>query len=79
MLTELNAINSARTQYRAMFASMARAGVPWNFHMGSCNVVLLQQGATMDVELPVILRNVHAMGEETMVNALSNALRKVQA
>jgi len=75
MLTELNAINSARTQYRAMFKSMARAGVAWNIHRGSCNVVLLQQGAPMDVELPILLRNVHAMGEQTMVNALSQALR----
>jgi len=76
MLTELNAISSARTQYRAMFKNMAVSGVAWNLHRGTHNVVLLRADAHMDVPLPVILANVHAMAEQTMVNALSNAIRR---
>lgn len=76
MLTEIQAINTARTQYRAMFRTMAAGGRPWHLHRGSCNVVLLQEGATMDVDLPIILRNIHTMGEQSMVNALSAAMRR---
>jgi len=75
-MTELDAIKSARTQYRAMFKSMATSGVAWNLHTGHTNVVLLRSDAHMDVPLPVIVSNVHAMAEQTMVNALSLALRR---
>lgn len=74
-MNELKAIASARTQYQAMFKSMARGG-QWNIHRGSAGPVLLIAGASMDVDLPIIVRNVHAMGEQTMVNALSLAIRK---
>lgn len=53
MLTEQNAIASARTQYRAVFKTMAASGVRWNLHRGSANLVLLREGATMDVPLPL--------------------------
>lgn len=76
MFTEQNAIASARTQYRAMFKNMAASGNKWNLHRGSASVVLLQDGASMDVDLPIIVPNVHAMAEQTMVNALSAAIRR---
>lgn len=76
MITEEKAIASARTQYRAMFKTMAITGCAWNLHKGGSGAVLLQEGATMDVPLPIIVRNVHAMAEQTMVNALSIAIRR---
>jgi hypothetical protein len=78
MLTEEKAIASARTQYRAMFKSMAASGVAWHLHRGTHNVVLLREDAQMDVPLPVIVPNVHAMAEQTMINALSAAIRRDQ-
>lgn len=79
MLTEERVIASARGQYRAFFKTMAASACAWNFHMGSQGPVLLQQGAKMDVPLPVILRDVHAMSEENMVCRLSEAWRKYQS
>ena len=76
MLTEEKAIASARTQYRAMFKSMVTSCAPWDIHRGASGAVLLMRGAPMDVELPVLVKNVHAMAEQTMVNALSVAWRK---
>lgn len=75
MLTELQATQSARIQYRAVFKSMAVSGMRWNFHKGSANVVLLREDATLDVPLPIILSDVQAMSEETMINKLCAALR----
>lgn len=75
-LTEEKAIASARTQYRACFKSMSVSGVRWNLHRGSHNVVLLREDATMDVPLEIIVSNVHAMAEQTMINALSAAVRR---
>lgn len=76
MLTEEKAISSARMQYRAMFRSMATSGVAWNLHRGTHNVVLLRADAQMDVPLPIIVENVHAMAEHTMVMALSTAWKR---
>lgn len=76
-MNELQAIKSARGQYQAMFRSMARGGV-WNIHRGSTgNPVLLIEDAQIDGELPIIVRNVQTMGEQTMANALSVALRNL--
>lgn len=77
-MTELQIIQSAKNQYRAMFKSMAASGAPWNIHKGSQGPVLLIAGAHMDVDLPIIVSNVHAMAEQTMVNALSSAIRRAQ-
>ena len=75
MLTELNACQSARGQYRAMFREMAASGVAWHLHRGTHNVVLLREDAALDVPLPIILHNVHCMAEQTMINALVARLR----
>jgi hypothetical protein len=77
IFTEEKAIAAARGQYRALFRDMAASGVAWNLHRGSHNVVLLRADAQMDVPLPVIVPDVHAMAEQTMINALSAALRRV--
>jgi hypothetical protein len=61
-----------------MFKSMAASGVAWHLHRGTHNVVLLREDAQMDVPLPVIVPNVHAMAEQTMINALSAAIRRDQ-
>lgn len=79
MITEEKLLASARTQYRTMFKSMAFSGVNWNFHIGSAGPVLLQHGAKMDVPLPVLLTNIQAMQEETMINRLADAWRKAPA
>lgn len=77
MQTEAQTIASARGQYRAMFRSMAASGAAWHIHKGGAgSPVLLIEGAAMDVELPIIVRNVHAMAEQTMVNALTAAIRR---
>lgn len=75
MPSEAQAIASARTQYRAMFRSMAASSVHWHLYGGSASVVLLREDAQMDVLLPIIVRHINAMSEQTMVNALSTALR----
>lgn len=69
-------ISGLRTQYRAMFRHMAVAGGHWNVHRGSAGLVLLSEHATMDVQLPVLVANVEAMSEKTMVNAVSAALAR---
>lgn len=79
MLTEEKVIASARTQYRAMFKAMAASRTPWDIHKGASGAVLLMRGAPMDVALPVLVKNAHAMSEQTMVNALSVAWRKESA
>lgn len=77
MQTEQQTIASARGQYRAMFRSMAASGAAWHIHRGSTgNPVLLIEGAPMDAPLPIIVHNVHAMAEQTMVNALTAAIRR---
>lgn len=76
MFTELEACRSARFQYRAMFQSMARSNAPWHFHKGSSNVVLLQDDGKKNEALPIILKNVQSMSEQTMINALVVAIRK---
>lgn len=77
MQTEQQTIASARGQYRAMFRSMAASGAAWHIHQGSTgNPVLPIEGAPMDAPLPIIVRNVHAMAEQTMVNALTAAIRR---
>lgn len=68
-------LSGLRTQYRGMFKQMACGG-KWNVHRGTAGLVLLRDGAQMDVPLPVLVRNVHAMSEQTMVNAVSAALAR---
>lgn len=77
MFTEEKLISSARTQYRTMFRAMAASGVNWNFHISTVGPVLLQQRAIMDVHFPVLLKNVHAMAEQTMVNQIVFAFRRM--
>lgn len=62
-----------RTQYRAMFQSMAVGG-RWHVHRGSAGLVLLRDDATLDVDLPIILRDVQAMCEQTMIDRAHAAL-----
>ena len=70
----LRAIDGAATQYRALFASMARGG-RWHIHAGSAGYVLLQDGAQCDVPLPVVLRDVQGMTEATMRARLESDAR----
>ena len=72
MQTEIEAINSARTQYRAAYWSMAGSSARWHLCQGTAGVVLLSEPC----EQPKLVANVHAMTEQTMVNALSAALRR---
>lgn len=64
-------IEGARQQYRAMFRNMASSYCQWHMHRGSAGFVLLQEGASMDVDLPIVARGVQAMSEQQMVNALT--------
>ena len=40
------------------------------------NIEIPNIDATMDVELPVIVRHVESMSEQTMINALATAIRQ---
>lgn len=70
--TELQAIASARTQYRAAFISMARGG-NWDLFLGSCGVVLDRAFAHQCV----LVRDVQCVTEDTMVIKLSAMLRTI--
>jgi hypothetical protein len=76
MFTEEKAIASARQEYRVFFTRMATEGLAWHLHKTGSGVTLMRADAAFDVPLPIIVRNVHAMTEQTMVNALSAALRR---
>ena len=76
MFTEDKAIASARQGYRACFKRMAFGGHAWHLHRTGSGAALYRADAVFDVPLPIIVRNVHAMSEQTMVNALSAALRQ---
>ena len=76
MFTEAKAIESARQGYRACFKRMATEGQAWHLHKTGSGAALFREDAKFDVPLPVIVRNVHAMSEQTMVNALTAALRR---
>jgi hypothetical protein len=72
----MNKLDMARTQYRGLFRRMAAECMSWNLHNGINTVVLLREDALMDVPLPIILRDVQAMSEQTMINRLHNALSR---
>lgn len=76
MFTETKAIESARQGYRACFRRMATEGKAWHLHRTGSGAALYRDDAVFDVPLPIIVRNVHAMSEQTMVNALTAALRR---
>ena len=76
MFTEEKAILSARTGYRAAFRRMATEDKAWHLHKTGSGTALFRADAAFDVPLPILVRNVHAMSEQTMVNALSAALRR---
>lgn len=71
MQTKLNAINSARTQYRAAFKTMALGG-DWHLYATRSGVTLDREGT----HLVILVPHVQAMTEQTMVNSLSNRLSK---
>lgn len=60
-------LQGLRTQFRTLYRQMACGG-QWNVHRGTAGFVLLIDGAHMDVPLPIVLRNVQAMTEETLIN-----------
>lgn len=64
-----------RTQYRAMFHTMATGG-RWNVHRGTAGLVLLQDGAPMDVPLPVLVRDVQAMSEVRAIQTCHDAMQR---
>ncbi|WP_315127291.1 hypothetical protein [Comamonas antarctica] len=73
MQTEIQATQSARTQYRAAFKSMA-AGGSWHLFQGCVGVILMRQEEGEN--RPILVADVQAKAEQTMVNALSIALRR---
>lgn len=64
--TELQAISSSRTQYRAAFRQMAM-GANWDLFLGSAGVVLDRAFEHQTI----LVRDVQSMSEETMVLKLS--------
>ena len=69
-----DAIASARAQFRTCFKTMAARGTRWHLHAGSSGVVLMEQGTFEDYDAPVLVSNVQAMSEDTMVCKLHNAI-----
>jgi hypothetical protein len=67
-------LSSLRTQYRALYREMSCTGQSYNVHRGSAGLVLLVDGAPCDVPLPVLVRNVQAMTEQTMLARVQTAL-----
>lgn len=70
-------IDSARTQYRAMFRSMA-AGGRWHLHRipDTDRVCLMNQDARWDIpEPPVLVPDVQAMTEARLVQKIHDAVR----
>lgn len=65
MQTELQAISSARTQYRANFKTMCM-GANWDLCLGSCGVVLDRAFEHSNI----LVRDVQCMSEEIMVQKL---------
>ena len=76
MFTEDKAIASARQGYRACFKRMATEGHSWHLYRTGSGAALYRDDAVFDVPLPIVVRNVHAMSEQTMINALTAALRR---
>lgn len=72
MNTEAQAIESARQQYRIAFRKMACGG-KWNIYATRSGVSLDLDGCQFG---EILVRDVQAMAEQTMVNALSAALRR---
>lgn len=66
-------ISGLRTQFRTMFRTMAVGG-RWHVHRGSAGLVLLAEGARMDVPLPIILHDVQAMTEDRMASRIHDIL-----
>jgi hypothetical protein len=67
-------IDSARTQYRACFKSMALGG-RWHLYRipGTDRVALMSQHASWDIPTPpVFVADVQAMSEQTLVQKLHN-------
>ena len=76
--TEAQAISSARTQYRAAFRTMAASGERFHILAGSAGVLLAAESAAIYRPMQRLVSDVHAMAEQTMVNALTVALRNRQ-
>lgn len=72
MLTQIDLIKSARGQYHAAFMQMARSTVAWHVYRSNTGVLIAEGGENFRI----LVKNVHAMAEETMVNALSEKLRR---
>lgn len=80
MRTRLETLQGARNQFRALFKQMAVTPGAWNLYQlpGDCQP-LMNEHATFDVQPESILvRNVHAMAEQTFINALSAELDRRQ-
>lgn len=72
IITEAAAIASVRTQYRAAFRDMASSGEQWNLYA-------TRSGATLDragTHMVVLVADVQAKAEQTVINCLSARLRK---
>lgn len=75
MDTSQQMINSARTQYRAMFRTMAADGGHWHLHHipGTPRVCLMREGALWDIPVPpVVVPDVHAMTEGQLAANLAH-------
>lgn len=76
MVTELQISQSARAQYRAAFKTMAAdPGRRWHLFAHRDGIVLLPSGDELMSRHYLVVQNVQAMTEETMINKLSIAYR----
>lgn len=73
MTTEIQAIQSARQQFRAAFRQMAATGQRYDLTAGTCGPVLAPRG---DLPGAVLVADVQGMAEQTMVNALAAAWKR---
>lgn len=73
MKTNLEALQSARIQHRALFRQMAANPVKWVFYLRADNTpLLLLHGAPEGEGLPVAVEHVQAKSEEQSANALAH-------
>ena len=78
MHTELGMIQGAKIQYRNYFRTMALGG-KWAIYRApegeTLSGVIVAPHEDMPGQTPFV-DNIQCMGEETMVNALTNAIRR---
>ena len=69
--------DSVRNQYRAFYRRMAFEGMAWHLHHtpGTDQYSIFRRDAKFDVELPIVIHNVHCMTETTLLLKLQYIIR----